>query len=1140
MNNPLEINKQQSSQIVGLNFSVKGKLKTGQSFESLAKNWTSKAVTIDGLAAHICKGYAWMPGLLKPGARRKNENVDRAELLAVDVDHGMAIGEALLMPIIKEWGCLGITSSSHSEVEHKFRVVFRLPVAIVGADNIKSVNKLLIEAIGVADKACKDAARFFFGAENAQVFLKQDVRLPADWQEQCKVLIDSTKEVVEPMTRPVAVIPQLGSTNLIELLHHDIYPRLTPEQIYSWSGHEWASKNNDKMRGACPWHESQSGAAFYVDRKNGTWLWRCPSCDVGGSPVEYRHRLNGGKGSPQGKDFVAVVKELAADAGVAMPIPTFVNGGNAFGATEERRDTNSEIPTQEIAWHCLETLHHQIGFWRKPQFLEPHEEGNAQELVKSNPAARLVVLPDPETKLPKLALQAFAPKADFDFSVSKILTSSDGNGGLMLTVKRVESGKLVAIEAFVKSSATYQVKDFISVLKRETGRNLSCTLKQEELQALIQNRESYYRENGGRTYCLADVTGQQSDGNWVFEDCQFKVDGTPTTEEESLWVFNHQLGDEEKIPSPKIASQNPEALKDLVAGCVGFFSPEALPLMLFCLGHSVATTQRQSVMEQEGLFPQLALFGDPGGGKSTASEVAASITGMHRFSISSFTPSLLYENIKSLSGLTLVLNDPIKPGKNQVQQREQFDGILWSLYNGKSRKVRGNEQTPHTNVIVTSNVALGEGNQAVESRLIKLHFPVKPMNSKGYADLRKAMDGASGGLSQLLAIAYDSEAVKDIESRLKEFLSHAHSRIAGSLALVTYFTQRFCDVAGYEFDAFTYCKNHLCPSANEFESDKDSLTDFLEKLDILKSEGVVGEWNLTQVSKGSKPYLAVYLSAIWGEFEKRFSPNYSRQGLQRLAEGKGGQQATQKFVSTKMEWLDYQRAIAEYERRDFSNWEGELPPAPMRPKKLAARKCLLIPDRVVAEILGGSVDVLSTNFSDYKTELPPDVEPEVTQKLPDPAKLPVKLPKEVTCVTQTENEIQPKVTEVTQVTTELQPTLKKGGRVEVIETGQTGTITDIEDNWFATIKLDVPIQCDDDDGEPFESWFQGITLGQLRALKSQAHSFKVGDRVRHEGQFWKISKIRAGGILELDHATLLKATTAKPVDVEAVKHEVTV
>jgi len=305
--------------LVGLNTSVKGKLNTGQSFESLAKNWTIKAITIDGLAEHISKGYAWMPGLLKPGARRKNENVDRAELLAVDVDHGMTIDESLLMPIIKEWGCLGITSSSHSEVEHKFRVVFRLPVAIVGAENIKSANKLLIEAIGVADKACKDAARFFFGAENAQVFLKQDVRLPADWQEQCKVLIDSTKEAVEPLLRPVAVMPQLGSTNLIELLHHDIYPRLSPEQIYRWSGHEWASKTVDKMRGACPWHESQSGAAFYVDRKNGTWLWRCPSCDIGGSPVEYRYRMSGGKGSPQGKDFVVVVKELAADAGITIP-----------------------------------------------------------------------------------------------------------------------------------------------------------------------------------------------------------------------------------------------------------------------------------------------------------------------------------------------------------------------------------------------------------------------------------------------------------------------------------------------------------------------------------------------------------------------------------------------------------------------------------------------------------------------------------------------------------------------------------------------------------------------------------------------------------------------------------------------------
>jgi hypothetical protein len=46
---------------------------------------------------------------------------------------------------------------------------------------------------------------------------------------------------------------------------------------------------------------------------------------------------------------------------------------------------------------------------------------------------------------------------------------------------------------------------------------------------------------------------------------------------------------------------------------------------------------------------------------------------------------------------------------------------------------------------------------------------------------------------------------------------------------------------------------------------------------------------------------------------------------------------------------------------------------------------------------------------------------------------------------------------------------------------------------------------------------------------------KVGDRVRHRGQVWVISKVRETGILDLDHATELAATSAKPTEVELLE-----
>jgi|GEM_PF-1956821 len=782
---------------------------------------------------------------------------------------------------------------------------------------------------------------------------------------------------------------------------------------------------------------------------------------------------------------------------------------NGAEAWEEVVKNAIDLPMQTL-WSCLPTHHYQIGKWVTKDV--PIEEvSRLLQASKRNPNIKDCGLTEDGKKH---TFSIFQPSCDFDFTVVKELHSEDG-GGLVLRVERVEGTELVRKDVYIKSTEISQVRDCVTALKRELKGNVSCTLKPDQLQALIQSRTGRYQLKGGRTYELADRTGQQDDGTWVFENCQFAADGTPITEYDSGWVFNHQLGQEEKIPSPQIAPQNPEALKELVAACQGFFNLETLPLTWFVCGYSIATMQRQAVMQAEGNFPQLALFGDPGGGKTTAAQVATSLAGMHKFVISRFSESMVYETVKSLGGLPLLLDDPVKKGIKK-DTREAIDNFLWAMFNGTTRKVRGNEQTPHSNVIVTTNVSLGEDNQALESRLIKLHFAVKPPNSKGYPALKKAMDGASGGLSQLLGIAYDQSAVKDIEARLLEYLPHAHARIASSLALITYFTQQFANTAGITFNAFAYCVSHLCPTANEFESDKDSLQDFLEKLEIMKSQGSVGEWNYTPVTSGGKSYQAVYLAEVWGEFERKFAPNYSRQSLQQLVEGRGGQVTTQKFVATKLEWIDYERAIAEYNRRDFAECEGSLPPPPIRPKKLATRKCLLIPESEV------------TPFFGVASEL------EATKKLPDPVELPRSYQEEVTREALANQSFQPKVTRVTQVTEETELSIKKGTRVEVPATGETGLVVELEDD-FATIKLDMPTQ-----SNGLGRKFMGCSLAEIRALSANPNGFKVGDRVRYNSQFWDVTKIRADKTLDLDHATLQKATSASPAEVELVGQGVAV
>lgn len=174
---------------VGLNYSVIGKC----SPDKLSEHWETTTVTIEQLATHISKGYPWMPGLLN-GGRRLQKNVIGADVLAIDIDNGCDISQAWAHPFIKNHACLGIESTNSGVVSaknldghDKFRVVFRLHRPCEDWKTIRICNQYLrlqidIDGEFVADKSCKDASRFFFGAEGRKPFLfNPDVCLPASF-----------------------------------------------------------------------------------------------------------------------------------------------------------------------------------------------------------------------------------------------------------------------------------------------------------------------------------------------------------------------------------------------------------------------------------------------------------------------------------------------------------------------------------------------------------------------------------------------------------------------------------------------------------------------------------------------------------------------------------------------------------------------------------------------------------------------------------------------------------------------------------------------------------------------------------------------------------------------------------------------
>ena len=102
-----------------------------------------------------------------------------------------------------------------------------------------------------------------------------------------------------------------------DFLDHEVFPRLTVEDIFTSPAHTPWHKRGTKWQGGCPFHESKTGTSFSVDEAS--LRWHCAGCQTGGGPLHYLHRLKGKSGTPQGEDFVDIVRELADLVGLQLP-----------------------------------------------------------------------------------------------------------------------------------------------------------------------------------------------------------------------------------------------------------------------------------------------------------------------------------------------------------------------------------------------------------------------------------------------------------------------------------------------------------------------------------------------------------------------------------------------------------------------------------------------------------------------------------------------------------------------------------------------------------------------------------------------------------------------------------------------------
>jgi hypothetical protein len=147
-----------------------------------------------------------------------------------------------------------------------------------------------------------------------QFLLELAERNEQDTEAKLRVRAEREKLIREAAEQRKA-LGIVGALDLVDAFSQSIR-RLSAEEIFDWDGHSFKQKGREWF-GCCPQHQSQSGESFTV--KPNSLDWYCYGCGVGGGVAEYKHFLNGGRGTPKGKDFYLITKSLAEKAGIELP-----------------------------------------------------------------------------------------------------------------------------------------------------------------------------------------------------------------------------------------------------------------------------------------------------------------------------------------------------------------------------------------------------------------------------------------------------------------------------------------------------------------------------------------------------------------------------------------------------------------------------------------------------------------------------------------------------------------------------------------------------------------------------------------------------------------------------------------------------
>jgi len=222
-------------------------------------------ISTNELIDHIKRGFAFCS---QHEEWRKSDNFTESDVFSVDIDHGLTIDEVTSHPFVTTYCCFIYTTASHTEENHRFRLVFQSERSIFDKKEMTQIMNGLILKFG-GDESCKDACRIFYGSSNASI-IKIGKTLPAHIVEDLKLISDG----INRKTKHHDI--KGGTSTKRSLKSVDINTEVIDENGISYT----MSEVPVKTRIHCPIHIDNKPSAFILQSKSGTkGLW-CSKCQT--------------------------------------------------------------------------------------------------------------------------------------------------------------------------------------------------------------------------------------------------------------------------------------------------------------------------------------------------------------------------------------------------------------------------------------------------------------------------------------------------------------------------------------------------------------------------------------------------------------------------------------------------------------------------------------------------------------------------------------------------------------------------------------------------------------------------------------------------------------------------------------------